>query len=145
VGFVVNEVVLGQVSPANSHSTDSLFIIQGWYNRPVNGRRTKVTQSHPTPRKLKKPTTLYIRRRLPSFWEGSASTLPKTVKTALKTLKIPFIAFFKRTRHWSLCRVISNKLKLSQPLLLMFCPDIVFLSVSLSPLSYYLSSLYLVQ
>jgi hypothetical protein len=28
----------------------SLFIIRGWYNRPVSGRRTKWTQSHPTPR-----------------------------------------------------------------------------------------------
>jgi hypothetical protein len=25
-------------------------IILGWYNRPVSGRRTKWTQSHPTPR-----------------------------------------------------------------------------------------------
>jgi hypothetical protein len=43
------------VSPANSHSTDSFtfIIIRGWYNRPVSGRRTKWTQSHPTPRKLK--------------------------------------------------------------------------------------------
>jgi hypothetical protein len=29
-------------------------IIRGWYNRPVSGRRTKWTQSHPTPRDLKK-------------------------------------------------------------------------------------------
>jgi hypothetical protein len=25
-------------------------IIRGWYNRPISGRRTKYTQSHPTPR-----------------------------------------------------------------------------------------------
>jgi hypothetical protein len=25
-------------------------IVRGWYNRPVSGRRTKWTQSHPTPR-----------------------------------------------------------------------------------------------
>jgi hypothetical protein len=38
------------VSPANSHSTDcyTLCIIRGWYNRPVSGRSTKWTQSHPT-------------------------------------------------------------------------------------------------
>jgi hypothetical protein len=29
-------------------------IIRGWYNRPINGRRTKLTQFHPTPRNLKK-------------------------------------------------------------------------------------------
>jgi hypothetical protein len=31
------------------HSSSS--IIRGWYNRPVCGRRTNCTQSHPTPRK----------------------------------------------------------------------------------------------
>jgi hypothetical protein len=30
------------------HSSSSM--IRGWYNRPVSGRRTKWTQSHPTPR-----------------------------------------------------------------------------------------------
>jgi hypothetical protein len=30
------------------HSPSS--IIGGWYNRPISGRRTKWTQSHPTPR-----------------------------------------------------------------------------------------------
>jgi hypothetical protein len=56
VGFVVDKVTLGQVSPstsvspANSHSTDSSSIIRGWYNRPVSGLRTKWTQSHPTTR-----------------------------------------------------------------------------------------------
>jgi hypothetical protein len=29
-------------------------IIRGWYNRAVSGRRTKWTQSHPTPRNIKK-------------------------------------------------------------------------------------------
>jgi hypothetical protein len=34
------------VSPANSHSTDcSTFIIRGWYNRSISGRRTKWTVS----------------------------------------------------------------------------------------------------
>jgi hypothetical protein len=28
------------------------YIDQGWYNRSVSGRRTKCTQSHPTPRKI---------------------------------------------------------------------------------------------
>jgi hypothetical protein len=47
-------------SSANSHSTDcSTLIIYHpglaiIYNRPVSGRRTKWTQSHPTPRNLKK-------------------------------------------------------------------------------------------
>jgi hypothetical protein len=31
-------------------ATPSSSIIRGWYNRPVSGRRTKWTQSHPTPR-----------------------------------------------------------------------------------------------
>jgi hypothetical protein len=26
------------------------YIIRDWYNRPVSGRRTKWTESHPTPR-----------------------------------------------------------------------------------------------
>jgi hypothetical protein len=34
-------------------------IIWGWYNRPGNGRRTKWTQSHPTPRNKRN----YIKRR----------------------------------------------------------------------------------
>jgi hypothetical protein len=33
---------------------DSPSIIWGWYNRPISGRRTKWTQSHPTPRNCKK-------------------------------------------------------------------------------------------
>jgi hypothetical protein len=33
-------------------------ITQGWYNRPVSGRRTKWTQSHPHPKNLKKKTKL---------------------------------------------------------------------------------------
>jgi hypothetical protein len=36
------------IPPTAPHSSS---IIRGWYNRPVNGRRTKWTQSHPTPRK----------------------------------------------------------------------------------------------
>jgi hypothetical protein len=43
------------VSPVNSHSTDcSTLIIRVWYNRPNSGRRTKCTQSHPTPKEIKK-------------------------------------------------------------------------------------------
>jgi hypothetical protein len=33
--------------PSAPHSSSS--IIWSWYNRPVSGRRTKWTQSHPTP------------------------------------------------------------------------------------------------
>jgi hypothetical protein len=61
VGFMVDEVALGHVFseyvgfpckfsfyPTTPHSSSS--IIQGCYNRPISGRRTKWTQSHPTPR-----------------------------------------------------------------------------------------------
>jgi hypothetical protein len=34
------------IPPAAPHSS----IIRDWYNRPISGRRTKWTQSHPTPR-----------------------------------------------------------------------------------------------
>jgi hypothetical protein len=36
------------ILPTAPHSSPS--IIRGWYNRPSSGRRTKWTQSHPTPR-----------------------------------------------------------------------------------------------
>jgi hypothetical protein len=36
------------IPPTAPHSSSS--IIRGWYNRPVSGRCTKWTQSHPTPR-----------------------------------------------------------------------------------------------
>jgi hypothetical protein len=35
------------IPPTAQHSSS---IIRDWYNRPVSGRRTKWTQSHPTPR-----------------------------------------------------------------------------------------------
>jgi hypothetical protein len=37
------------IPPSTPHSSP---IIRGWYNRPITGRRTKWTQSHPTPRNL---------------------------------------------------------------------------------------------
>jgi hypothetical protein len=40
------------IPPTAPHSSSS--VIRGWYNRPVNGRRSKWTQSHLTPRNLKK-------------------------------------------------------------------------------------------
>jgi hypothetical protein len=40
------------ITPTAPHSSSS--IIRGWYNRWVSGRRNKWTQSHPTPRNLKK-------------------------------------------------------------------------------------------
>jgi hypothetical protein len=40
------------IPPTDPRSSPS--IIRGWYNRPVSGRRTKWTQSHPTSRNLKK-------------------------------------------------------------------------------------------
>jgi hypothetical protein len=38
------------IPPTASHSSS---VILGWYNRSISGRRTKWTQSHPTPRKPK--------------------------------------------------------------------------------------------
>jgi hypothetical protein len=35
------------IPPTTPHSSSS--ITRGWYNRPNSGRRTKWTQSHPTP------------------------------------------------------------------------------------------------
>jgi hypothetical protein len=35
------------IPPTAPHSSS---IIRDWYNRPISGRRTKWTQSHPTPR-----------------------------------------------------------------------------------------------
>jgi hypothetical protein len=63
VVFVVDKVALVQVFseyfgfpcqfsfyevPIATYSSSS--IIRGWYNKPVSGRRTKWTRSHPTPR-----------------------------------------------------------------------------------------------
>jgi hypothetical protein len=77
VGFVVDKVALGgfspttSVSPANSHSTDCstliiiiIIIISVWYNRAVSGRRTKWTQSHPTPKNLKRKCNFRLRDSL---------------------------------------------------------------------------------
>jgi hypothetical protein len=41
------------ISPTAPHSSSS--IIRGWYNRPISGRSTKWTQSHPTPRHYDRP------------------------------------------------------------------------------------------
>jgi hypothetical protein len=51
------------VSPANSHSSDFsilIIIIWGWYNRSNSCRRTKWTQSHPTPRNWEKQSLPWI-------------------------------------------------------------------------------------
>jgi hypothetical protein len=62
VSFVVDKVVLGQVFseyfdfplPIRIPTiAPQLSIIWGWYNRPISGRHTKWTQSHPTPREKK--------------------------------------------------------------------------------------------
>jgi hypothetical protein len=39
------------IPPNAPHSSS---IIQGWYSRPVSGRRTKWIQSHPNPKNLKR-------------------------------------------------------------------------------------------
>jgi hypothetical protein len=46
------------IPPTASHSSST---IRGWYNRPNSGRRTKLTQSHPTPRNLKKAHNVTFR------------------------------------------------------------------------------------
>jgi hypothetical protein len=40
------------IPPTAPHWSSS-SIIRGWYNRPISGRLTKWTQSHPTPKKQK--------------------------------------------------------------------------------------------
>jgi hypothetical protein len=55
VGCVVDKVALGRgflrlltiLVPENAPYSS---VIWGWYNRPISGRSTKWTQSHPTPR-----------------------------------------------------------------------------------------------
>jgi hypothetical protein len=49
VGFVVDKVLWFPIPPTAPHSSS---IIWGWYNRPINGRLTKWSQSHHTPRKV---------------------------------------------------------------------------------------------
>jgi hypothetical protein len=61
-GFVVDKVALGQVFSeyfdflCQSSIHRLLYIhhlvIWGWYSMPISGRRTKWTQSHPTPRNI---------------------------------------------------------------------------------------------
>jgi hypothetical protein len=63
LGFVVDKVALGQVSSlylgfsGKTHYTKHfmiIYIIRGWYHRPISGGPTKWTQSHPTLRNKKK-------------------------------------------------------------------------------------------
>jgi hypothetical protein len=51
VGFVVDKVALGQVSPINLHSTKLFIIIitRGRYNRPFSGRRASGPSLDSTP------------------------------------------------------------------------------------------------
>jgi hypothetical protein len=41
------------ILPTAPHSSPSTRVIRGWYNRPISGRRTRWTQSHPTTIKKK--------------------------------------------------------------------------------------------
>jgi hypothetical protein len=52
VGFfrVLRFLLLILIAPTAPHSLSSSFIIRGYYNRPVSGRRRKWTQSHTIPR-----------------------------------------------------------------------------------------------
>jgi hypothetical protein len=45
------------IPPTAPHSSSS--VIRGWCNRPISGRRTKWTQSHPTPRNWKTKSTIF--------------------------------------------------------------------------------------
>jgi hypothetical protein len=45
------------ISPTTPQSPSSIF--RAWYNRPISGRRTKWTQSHPTPRENIKSVAQY--------------------------------------------------------------------------------------
>jgi hypothetical protein len=49
--FVVDKAALGQVSPANHHSTNFsiIKITRGWHNRPIGGRSAEWTQLDSTP------------------------------------------------------------------------------------------------
>jgi hypothetical protein len=57
VGFVVDKVALGQLSPttsvslANHHSTNcsTIIITRGWHNRPIGGRSAEWSQLDSTP------------------------------------------------------------------------------------------------
>jgi hypothetical protein len=67
------------ILPTAPHSS---FIIRGWYNRPNSGRRTKWTQSHPTPINQTKKTWYTMIRKdmlLPSCWQkmGAVYTVAK--------------------------------------------------------------------
>jgi hypothetical protein len=70
MGFVVDKMAFGQVflqellfplpifiPPTTPHLSS---ITRGWYNRPISGRRTKWTQSHPPTKGTKKKKN--------SFW-----------------------------------------------------------------------------
>jgi hypothetical protein len=46
------------IPPTAPHSSS---IVRGWYSRPISGIRTKWTQSHPIPRKIKKLSSCRIK------------------------------------------------------------------------------------
>jgi hypothetical protein len=69
------------IPPTAPHSSS---IIRRWYNRPVSGRRTKWTQSHPTPRNLKKSVPLSSPLRLVSACLEKKETEMSEELTALQ-------------------------------------------------------------
>jgi hypothetical protein len=59
------------VSPANSHYTKcSIPNFRGWYNRPISGRHTKWTQSHPIKHSY---LTDFGKSHLPSLFKSMSS------------------------------------------------------------------------
>jgi hypothetical protein len=96
------------IPPTALHSS----IVWGWYNRPVNGRRTKWThnQSHPTPRKLKKKQVSLFNKRTPR-----PESYPKSEVTYLYNIYVvicgvgllPLLSFFVCTRvHYDFASTI---------------------------------------
>jgi hypothetical protein len=61
-------ILIPQTDP---HSSS---IIRGWYIRPVSGRRTKWTQSHPTP-----PQEIKKTKKRWSSWDNLDSSVKRTV------------------------------------------------------------------
>jgi hypothetical protein len=78
------------MTPTATHSSSS--IIRGWYNRPNSGRRTKWTQSHPTPRNKIKTTPfetcfITLRVRISGFHpESLEASLEYSTTSSIHTL-----------------------------------------------------------
>jgi hypothetical protein len=84
--------------PTAPHSSS---IIRGWYIRPVSGRRTKWTQSHPTPKKLKN----YTQNKRPQ-WKWNRGPQCSSVRRQF----IPYIGVVVLTKvKYTLLRVLCQE------------------------------------